>query len=316
MDLNAAPLRGFLRVAELGSFTRAAEDMNISQPALSASIKELERLLGFALFDRTSRRVSLTREGRAFLVNAKRVVIETDWLHMAAREIRSNELRIATEHHSVLIPERVSVTDGFLAAHPDTQMLITPWDHSQIYGALRHGDVDIGLALEPGQKTELSPIQSPLNTEFTSISLARKPVGFIAPVGHQLATVPSVSLEQLRGERVVTINRTLGAAMSSSLMRALEASGADIIRAPEGDMMSMMRFALKYDALAVDLGWIEPAPEMAGKLRRIEMPALGLESELVMLRLNAPGRPKAELFWGYGKQSTSVHSVGRDFGAN
>ena len=311
MDLSATPLRGFMKVAELGSFTRAAEEMNISQPALSASVKELERLLGFPLFDRTSRRVSLTREGRAFLVNAKRVVIETDWLHMAVREIRSNELRIATEHHSVLIAERVAMTDGFLAAHPDTQMLITPLDHSHVYGALRNGDVDVALALEPSQKTELSPIQSPFNTEFASVVLARKPVGFIAPIGHKLATAPAVCPDQLRGERVVTINRTLGAAMSSSLMRALEALGAEIIRAPEGDMISMMRYALKYEALAVDLGWVAFSPDMAGKLRRIEIPGLELASELHMLRVNTPGRPKAELFWAYGEQVAGTLDSGQ-----
>ena len=100
MDLNAGPFRAFLKVAELESFTRAAEALNISQPALSASIKELERRLGFPLFERSSRRVCATREGEALLVNAKRVVIETDWLQQRVRDIRDNELRIGVQHRS------------------------------------------------------------------------------------------------------------------------------------------------------------------------------------------------------------------------
>lgn len=63
MDLDASPFRAFLAVAKHRSFTRAAHEMHISQPALSATIRELERRLGFLLFERTSRHVGLTREG-------------------------------------------------------------------------------------------------------------------------------------------------------------------------------------------------------------------------------------------------------------
>ena len=52
MDLHAKPYRCFLAIAEHGSFARAAEAANMSQPALSALIKEFERRLGFALFAR------------------------------------------------------------------------------------------------------------------------------------------------------------------------------------------------------------------------------------------------------------------------
>ena len=68
MDLDGSPFRAFLAVAKHQSFTRAAAEMNFSQPALSAVIRELERRLGFALFRRTSRHVELTREGRDYLV--------------------------------------------------------------------------------------------------------------------------------------------------------------------------------------------------------------------------------------------------------
>ena len=102
MDLEATPFRAFVKVAEHESFTRAAGELNISQPALSAMIKEMERRLGFRLFDRTSRRVSLTREGRALITNAKRVVLEHDWALQRAREILSNDLRVAAPLDSTL----------------------------------------------------------------------------------------------------------------------------------------------------------------------------------------------------------------------
>ena len=91
MDLDAKPYRAFVQIADSGSFTRAAEALHISQPALSAQIRELERLLGFALFHRPNRRVLLTAEGRIFLDYARRLIMETDWINKSARDCPSSE---------------------------------------------------------------------------------------------------------------------------------------------------------------------------------------------------------------------------------
>src|SRR5262245_3906798 len=103
MDLDATPFRYFVTVADERSFTRAAALLNVSQPALSAQIREFERRLGFALFLRNSRRVELTAEGRLFLGNARRMMAEAAWANQAAREIRENELRIGAPLYTQLI---------------------------------------------------------------------------------------------------------------------------------------------------------------------------------------------------------------------
>ena len=59
-------LKAFLAVAETGSFVAASSRVGLSQPALSLTVKALEEELGGRLFDRTSRRVALTSEGRQF----------------------------------------------------------------------------------------------------------------------------------------------------------------------------------------------------------------------------------------------------------
>ena len=67
-------LRYFLRVAERGNFTRAAEDLMISQPALSRSIQKLEEELGQPVFERKARSVSLTDAGTRLQARAQQVL--------------------------------------------------------------------------------------------------------------------------------------------------------------------------------------------------------------------------------------------------
>ena len=73
-DLSTRQLRAFLALAEQRSFTRAAEALHLSQPAFSALIRALEEALDARLFDRSTRSVELTPEGRLFEVSARRLL--------------------------------------------------------------------------------------------------------------------------------------------------------------------------------------------------------------------------------------------------
>ena len=75
-DLN--DLQAFRAVVDHGSFRKAADAILISQPALSRRIDKLETALGVRLFDRTTRRVSLTQVGRAFAPKAERLLDDLD----------------------------------------------------------------------------------------------------------------------------------------------------------------------------------------------------------------------------------------------
>ncbi len=78
MDVELRHLRAFVAVARLSSFTQAAEQLLITQPALSRTIQQLEAALQVVLLDRTSRRVGLTAAGREFLGHAERVLADLD----------------------------------------------------------------------------------------------------------------------------------------------------------------------------------------------------------------------------------------------
>lgn len=78
MDVELRHLRAFVAVAQLSSFTKASEQLLITQPALSRTIQQLEGVLQVVLLDRTSRRVGLTTAGRDFLGHAERVLADLD----------------------------------------------------------------------------------------------------------------------------------------------------------------------------------------------------------------------------------------------
>src|SRR5947209_15752633 len=87
MDVSLRQMRAFLAVARTLSFTRAATEANLSQPALTVQIRTLEEQLGVKLFDRSSRSVELTRLGRELVPTFQRLLREFDETVTGVRDI-------------------------------------------------------------------------------------------------------------------------------------------------------------------------------------------------------------------------------------
>jgi DNA-binding transcriptional LysR family regulator len=87
MDVELRHLRAFAAVARSRSFTRAAEQLSVTQPALSRTIQQLESALQVTLLDRSSRHVGLTGVGSEFLRNAERVLADFDGTVASARRM-------------------------------------------------------------------------------------------------------------------------------------------------------------------------------------------------------------------------------------
>jgi DNA-binding transcriptional LysR family regulator len=88
MNLTIKQLRAFVVVAELESFRLAAQRLHLTPGAVSIVVKELEREVGFALFDRTTRRVSVSKQGREFLLSARRALQALQQAEIAAQDVR------------------------------------------------------------------------------------------------------------------------------------------------------------------------------------------------------------------------------------
>lgn len=300
MDLHATPFRSFLKIAELGSFTRAANSMGISQPALSASIRELERRLGFDLFARTSRRVELTREGQGFLANARRIVQETEWLHQKAHEIRTNELRLAVQHHTVFFPARTRLTDGFIANRPEGSVEVLALGHVRLFDALRKDEVDLAVVIE---SSSLDSVAANHDDDLERLVVSRRQMRLCIPSEHALAQCESILARDINKLPVAILSRLLGVALAEHVARAIEELGASTVRPPEADAYSILRFATLARIAAIDLGWFSPSciGELSGMVSRV-IEGFGVSTQLSILRRRRTQRPAAADFWDYAAQ--------------
>lgn len=301
VDLQARPLQYFLAVARHKSFSRAAERLNVSQPALSAQIRELERVVGFQLFERSSRHVALTREGRLFIRDARRMVAQSERLMRAADEIRRSELRLGTAIYTVLIPERVRLLAGFYARHPETKLQVTNLFQVDQYAQLRQGELDLALsiglsragmpAIDEGESEIVFP------PDFERMVLSVRRAGLRVPEGSPLADTSQISLADLSGLQIVMLGDFHGAELIDALSIPLTEAGAELVVPPEGNAIAVEQFGEAAGLPAIALGWFEYGGDPGG-LKPVE--GLEVYTELALLRLHAvEHRAPAETFWQY-----------------
>ncbi|MBV6304754.1 LysR family transcriptional regulator [Candidimonas humi] len=199
MNISTRQLQGFLLVARLASFTRAAEQLHITQAGLSALIRDLEAQLGCRLFDRTTRSVSLTREGQSLVGFAERAVHE---LEAAAASLRASALQarklltIAATPITAgnLLPEAYRV---FTRTHPSVEVRVRDVPQPAVHGLVERGEVDtgFGIFIKPSTGTELRAL-----LEFQLICIApRGSLGLRAPTTRQASRrgLPTLAWSQL-----------------------------------------------------------------------------------------------------------------------
>jgi DNA-binding transcriptional LysR family regulator len=194
VDVDTRVLRYFVAVAEQLSFTRAAEQLFVSQPALSRQIRQLENDLKIGLFERTSREVRLTSAGEALLPRARSLVSEWQAAQRVARSVAADESRVvrvgfaATGAGPLTTKARKTFTERF----PDATVEPKRFDWGGEGDALREGLVDVAFLWLPADTTGL-------HTEIVAVE--RRVVGLAG--GHRLAGSAGVGIMDLRDEPVV-----------------------------------------------------------------------------------------------------------------
>jgi len=133
-------------ISRLGSFRRAAEELHISQPALSETVRNLERELGVDIFQRGRSGASLTADGQELLAHVAGVIDAVDGLRRAAgaHHHMSRMVRVATVSAGT-VPVLTPAIAAFRLEHPATQVEIVGAQEGEIHRGLREGSFDLGL---------------------------------------------------------------------------------------------------------------------------------------------------------------------------
>ena len=141
-------LRYFLAVVNEGSFTAAAQAVQVSQSGVSTQIQKLEHELGLALLDRSSRRVALTPAGSRLVAYARTAVAAVDDVTGAANDIRglvTGSLRIATVTGLVWQP-LFDALAAIHAEHPGIDMRLHEGNSDDLITQVRDGTADVAIA--------------------------------------------------------------------------------------------------------------------------------------------------------------------------
>lgn len=149
MDIQ--DLQAFLAVAKHQSFSAAAEQLHLTQPAISKRVAGLEQRLGHRLFDRIGRRVDLTDAGRTLLPFARSTLSTlTDARHALSHldGQLSGQLRIGTSHH-IGLHRLPPVLRQFSEAHPGVELDIHFMDSEVACEAVLAGDLELGIVTLP-----------------------------------------------------------------------------------------------------------------------------------------------------------------------
>ena len=208
MDITLAPLRALQAVARHGSFSRAATELGLTQPAVSMQISQLESRVGMPLLERVGKRAIPPEAGELLLAHAARAFLELEAGLERVRRLRgivAGRLRLGTSA-SISIYLLPPLLRRFRTRYPETELVIVTGNASEIVASVAANDLDLGivslpvrareLVVAPFYRDELVAIAPPARTWP-----ARRPVG-----ARELAAEPLILFE-----RGATLRRVIDA---------------------------------------------------------------------------------------------------------
>lgn len=193
MNVTTRQFQAFLAVARLASFTRAAEEIFVTQAGLSLMLKDLEAQVGARLFDRTTRSVHLTPAGEALLPVVRNMVAEWQRATSNIGRLSAEAEQEVTLAATPLIAASVLPRwlEEFQKEHPGARVQVSDLDRRQILLGIEAGEIDVGLGafFKPAVG-----IERQLLATFQMVRLSAKPAGSTARKPRMLPRVPWTAL--------------------------------------------------------------------------------------------------------------------------
>ncbi|MCS5734483.1 LysR family transcriptional regulator [Herbiconiux daphne] len=255
MDVNLEQLRSFVAVAQVGNFTRAAENLHLAQPSLSRQIASLEHDLGAELVQRGRAGSTLTTAGESLLPLARRMLADADSVRRELAELaglQRGRVRLGATP-TLCISLVAEVLSAFHAAHPGIELHLSEHGSRRLLDELAAGELDLALITTsdaaPADRFSVAPL---LVEELVLISSAAAPP--------------------------VTRRRTIGLAEIAALPQ--------IEFSPTYDLRSTTDAAFRAAALTPDV--VLEGAEMDAVLRFVER-GLGVAIVPAMVLIDRPG---------------------------
>jgi DNA-binding transcriptional LysR family regulator len=192
-------LLAFAALARLGSFTQAAQELFLTQSAISHAIKALEEAAGCRLFERAGRRVALTQAGEQFLRSVDKILAEMKHARQGLEELSRwghGRLRLgaSTTACQYILP---TVLREFKQSFPKCVISIDPGDHARQVDLLMHSHIDLAIMLEPEGFKELA-----------FVPLFMDEMRFLLAPTHPWACAGRVQRETMENETLILYNQT------------------------------------------------------------------------------------------------------------
>ncbi|MBP8236570.1 MAG: LysR family transcriptional regulator [Pseudomonas sp.] len=264
MDL--ATLNAFIAIAELGSFSEAAERLFLTQPAVSKRIASLEQQLNVRLFDRLGREVSLTEAGHALLPRAYQILNVLDDTRRALTNLNgeiSGRLTLATSHH-IGLHRLPALLRAFTRAYPQVALDIQFLDSEVAYEEVLHGRAELAVITLAPETRE--PVHA--------VAVWDDPLDFVAAPEHPLARNGAVSLADVAHHPAVFPG---GNTFTHHIVRRLfEAQGLTPNIAMSTNYLETIKMMV-----SIGLAWsVLPRTMLDDQVARLPLPGIQLTRQL------------------------------------
>jgi molybdate transport repressor ModE-like protein len=213
MNVTLRQLRIFEAVARLGSISRAAAEVHLTQPAVSMQVKQLEDLLGLQLLEQVGKRMCLTDAGRELHAHAGLIVAQIADLGAAMEQYRGLErgfIRLSVlSTANYFLPRLIAL---FAERHAGVRITLQVANRESVLAALADNRTDLAITGQP-----------PETADLTSQYFMDNPLVVIAAPSHPLVRLDSIRLTQLESETLVL--REPGSGTRATVERYFTASG-------------------------------------------------------------------------------------------
>lgn len=286
MHITLGQIRAFVTVASTNSFTRAAEVLALSQPALTNRVRQFEEALGLRLFDRNTRSVELTHVGRELLPIFLRTITEFEGAVVNARDFVSKakglvRLACLPSCAATLLPDLIA---RFQLDHPNVTFEVEDALNSAIATLVREDRVDFGIGMADQGDGDLEQIK-----------LFDDAMMVIHPEGHPVAEAATISVEILAAYPLILMNR--GSSVRDLVDGAFIAAGRTATPACQVRYMStavaLVRAGLGLAILPSTA--VEIRSQANVRARPIQDPAF-TRTIVLMRRRHSPVRPVVQTF--------------------